>query len=99
MKGARYNTSGLSTAGLGKVPCPPMKKQSNDISVKTTTSGQIEISQLGEEQTRVVLVTAEQVDQLVAWLNEGKQEILAARPAQTAGNTGLMRASAILPSP
>lgn len=76
-----------------------MKKQSNDITVKTTTSGQIEISQPGEDQTRVVLVTAEQVDQLIAWLNEGKQEILGAKPVQTTGNTGLMRASTILPAP
>ncbi len=79
-----------------------MNKQSNSVSVKTTVSGQIEISQVGADQARVLLITAEQVDQLVAWLNEGKQEIEAAGAAgagEAAANPTLMRASAILPSP
>jgi hypothetical protein len=77
-----------------------MNEQSIPISVETTSSGQIEIRQVSEDCAGVILVTPDQVEQLIAGLHEAKREIQTqAKPAQSIVNPGALGAAGILPSP
>jgi hypothetical protein len=77
-----------------------MNEQSIPICVETTSSGHIEIKQASNDRAGVILVTADQVEQLIAGLKEAKREIQTqAEPAQSIVNPDALGAAGILPAP
>ena len=52
-----------------------MEKRMYDLSVSTTDSGEIHITQGDNDEDGFVIVRPEQVDALIQWLQEAKAEI------------------------
>ncbi len=59
-----------------------MNKQMREVAVRTTTEGKIEIAQdVGAGEEHYIDVHPEQVEMLVQWLHEAKEEIEGEMPA------------------